>query len=165
MEAVERFVEVDRRRLSTRTWAHPGKPTVVLEAGGSSSSVCWQHIESDIAQFAGVFSYDRAGYGDSEPVRENRSFDDMARDLRAALEGCGLSGPFILAGPSMGGVLVRRFVSLYPSSVAGVLLLDAVEEQHTYERLQQMRKMRSAARVAQWLARFGVIRLLLALFF
>ncbi len=164
VESVERLVEVDGRKLSTRTWAHPGKPTVVLEAGGSSSSVCWRHIEPEIAQFAGVFSYDRAGYGGSDPVLTNRSFDDMARDLRAALDACGLTGPFILVGPSMGGVLVRRFVSLSPSSVAGVLLLDAVEEQHTHERLQQMRKMRSAARVAQWLARFGVIRLLLELF-
>src|SRR5690242_13675899 len=44
-----------------------GRPTVLLEAGLADSLDSWRRVQPEIAQFARVCSYDRAGYGYSDP--------------------------------------------------------------------------------------------------
>src|SRR5437867_10731682 len=46
--------------------ARPGQPTVVLEAGAGDISTEWSLVQTRVAQFARVCSYDRAGMGWSE---------------------------------------------------------------------------------------------------
>jgi len=41
-------------------------PTVILEAGLGDVSIEWSRVQPEIAKFARVCSYDRAGYGGSE---------------------------------------------------------------------------------------------------
>jgi len=63
----------------------------------------------------------------------------------------------------MGGLMVRNYCRHHPEKVAGVVLLDAAEEEHTFGRLQKLKGMQSTAATTSWLARFGVVRLLLNL--
>jgi pimeloyl-ACP methyl ester carboxylesterase len=44
-----------------------GSPTVILEVGGSSPALVWYLVQPEIAKVARVCSYDRAGYGWSDP--------------------------------------------------------------------------------------------------
>jgi len=44
-----------------------GSPTVVLEAGLADSLDSWSRVQPEIARFSRVCSYDRAGYGYSDP--------------------------------------------------------------------------------------------------
>ncbi len=49
----------------------------------------------------------------------------MAEELHVLLEKAGASKPYILVGHSLGGLVVRSFVSLYQEDVGGVILVDA----------------------------------------
>ncbi len=44
-----------------------GSPAVVLESGLADSLDTWRHVQPEIARFSRVCSYDRAGYGYSDP--------------------------------------------------------------------------------------------------
>jgi pimeloyl-ACP methyl ester carboxylesterase len=49
----------------------------------------------------------------------------MAEELHALLHAAGTQPPYVLAGHSMGGHIVRVFASLYPGEIAGLALIDS----------------------------------------
>jgi pimeloyl-ACP methyl ester carboxylesterase len=61
-----RLVSAGELRLNLYCIGQAG-PTVVLEAGLADSLDAWRRVQPDIARFARVCSYDRAGYGYSDP--------------------------------------------------------------------------------------------------
>ena len=105
-----------------------GRPTVVLEAGLADSLDTWRRVQPDIARFARVCSYDRAGYGYSDPGPMPRTSDRIASELHAALESAGEKPPFLLVGHSFGGFNVRVFKGKYSDQVGGLVLVDATQE-------------------------------------
>jgi pimeloyl-ACP methyl ester carboxylesterase len=105
-----------------------GSPTVVLEAGLADSLESWHRVQPEIAQFARVCSYDRAGYGYSDPGPTPRTSDRIASELHAALKSAGEKPPYLLVGHSFGGFNVRVFNGKYPDQVAGLVLVDSTQE-------------------------------------
>jgi pimeloyl-ACP methyl ester carboxylesterase len=103
-------------------------PRVILDSGVGLSSIGWIKIQPELAKYARVCSYDRAGYGWSEPGPEPRTSLQIAKELKALLDAAGEPGPYVLVGPSFGGFNVRVFTGLYPADVAGVVLVDASHE-------------------------------------
>ena len=57
--------------------AGEGGPTVILDSGMAVPAAGWILVQPEVARFARVCSYDRAGYGWSEPGPEPRSADDV----------------------------------------------------------------------------------------
>jgi pimeloyl-ACP methyl ester carboxylesterase len=55
-------------------------------------------------------------------------FDQINLELRDALQKLGEKGPFALVGHSFGGPVVRNFARVFPSDVAGIVLVDAAHE-------------------------------------
>jgi pimeloyl-ACP methyl ester carboxylesterase len=109
--------------------AGAGSPTVLLEAGHNESSTTWRFVQPHIASFTRVCSYDRAGLGRSPAAMQSRTGRTVARELRALL--AALDTPeerYVLVGHSLGGAFVRLFAAEYPTSVVGIVLLDAVHE-------------------------------------
>jgi len=49
----------------------------------------------------------------------------MAEELHSLLHNAGIQPPYVLAGHSMGGFVVRVFIGMYPDEVAGLALIDA----------------------------------------
>ena len=76
----------------------------------------------------GAVVYDRAGTGWSDPAPLPRTAAEVATELRALLRAADVSGPVILAGHSLGAFYARRFAQLFPTEVAGLLLLDPGHE-------------------------------------
>lgn len=113
-------------------------PTVVLEAGLNQGVDSWDKVRPEIAKFARVCVYDRAGIGKSDAApRPEKTALQIARALHLLLEKSGLRGPFVLAGHSFGGLTVRLFAAEYPVEVAGLVLVDAVHEEEA-EKWQAM---------------------------
>ncbi len=107
--------------------AGTGAPTVVLEAGGGNTAATWAGVQPEIARFTRVCSYDRAGLGQSDPAPAGvRTVQDSVEDLHALLGAAGISGPFVLAGHSLGGLIVRLYASQYPDEVVGLVLVDGM---------------------------------------
>src|ERR1051326_2416155 len=73
-----RLVDVGGFRLKLNCTG-TGSPTVVLESGLGDVSIEWQPVQSGVAQFTRVCSYDRAGYGDRKSTRLNSSHIPLSR--------------------------------------------------------------------------------------
>nr|WP_259652053.1 alpha/beta hydrolase [Variovorax sp. UMC13] len=101
------------------------QPTLVLEAGGGCASPIYARLQQALATRYPVISYDRAGMGWSEA--DDAPFDGQrnAQRLNALLAAAGVTGPIVLVGHSLGGLLNRIYTGLYPQQVAGVVMLDA----------------------------------------
>lgn len=105
-----------------------GGPTVVLESGAGNDSSVWNRVQPEVAKFARVCAYDRAGLGRSDPVVAPRTIVALTEDLHALLVRAQIPGPYIMVGHSLGGILVRLYASYYPSQVAGMVLVDSAHE-------------------------------------
>ena len=103
-------------------------PAVILEGGFGTGIASWSTVQREIAKFAQVVSYDRAGLGQSDPGPKPRDAKQIATELHLALQKAGIKPPYVLVGHSLGGPLVRVFASMYPTEVAGLVLVDPAQE-------------------------------------
>ena len=113
-----------------------GGPSVVLESGLGGNSLDWSRVQPLVARFTRVCSYDRAGYGWSEPATEPRSARQIAAELHSLLVYGSVPPPYVLVGHSFGGLVVRLFASLHPSDTAGMVLVDSAHEEQ-FERFKR----------------------------
>ena len=105
-----------------------GKPVVVFENGSGDFSFIWDLVQPEVSKSTATVSYDRAGYAWSESGPLPRSGRQIAYELHTALHNAGITGPYILVGQSYGGFLVRSFARFYKNEIAGVVLIDALNE-------------------------------------
>jgi pimeloyl-ACP methyl ester carboxylesterase len=158
-----RLVDVGGYRLHLQVTGEPrGGPTVILDAGIGSCSAHWAWVQAELTPSLRVVAYDRAGLGWSDPGPRPRDAGRSAGELRAALRAAGLGGPFVVAGHSYGGLVVRAFADRYPEDVAGMVLVDASHPDQ-WARIPASRGGRTvvwANRLTGALARLGVWRLL-----
>jgi len=105
-----------------------GSPTVILENGSGDFSFIWSLVQPKVAKTTRVVSYDRAGYAWSESGPTPRTSRQITFELHEALHNAGIKPPYILVGQSFGGFLVRAFARYYPKEVAGMVLVEAVQE-------------------------------------
>ncbi len=117
-----------------------GSPTVILESGSGGPSVDWLMVQPEVAKFARVCSYDRAGYGWSDSGPEPRSSLQIAHELKQLLQAAGENGPYVLVGHSMGGYDIRVYTGLYPNDVVGMVLVDASHEDQELRAPESIRK-------------------------
>ncbi len=138
-----------------------GQPTVLLEAGLGSWSFYWRLVQPEAARFARVCAYDRAGMGWSERGPEPRSAERIAQELYALLGEAGESGPYVLVGHSLGGLLVREFARQHPEQVAGMVLVDSAHEDQLQRIPSARRETERSIRAMRYLSvagRFGLVR-------
>ncbi len=139
--------------------AHPGKPTVILDAGVGGNHLDWQLVQPNIAEFAQVVAYDRAGNGWSERGSDPRTPEKIVHELHTALQNAGIEPPYLLVGHSFGGIYVRKFAAAYPETVAGIVLVDSshpemVREQDTAAEIKRLRRV-------EMFKRIGLVRVML----
>jgi pimeloyl-ACP methyl ester carboxylesterase len=132
--------------------AGSGLPVVIFEAGGGSSSVVWQAVQTRVAERTTACSYDRAGIAWSDGAAGPRGADQLIGDLRTLVRGASLAQPYVLVGHSLGGPIVAGYAGRYPEEVAGLVLVDPtaselslgqIENWGVVERLQML-AMRAA---------------------
>ena len=104
-----------------------GSPTIVLEAGMGLGIdlVSWGGIQPELAKTTRVCSYDRAGFGWSEPQPGLRDANHVAQELKELLDQAKVTGPLVLMAHSIGGVFIRYYASRYPTDVVGMILVDS----------------------------------------
>jgi pimeloyl-ACP methyl ester carboxylesterase len=122
-----RLVDMGGQRLHLNCTGR-GSPTVVFENGAGDFSVVWSFVQPGVGELTRACSYDRAGYAWSDPGNRPRTYDQIALELHTALERAGERGPFVLVGQSYGGLLVRGYARAYPRDVAGIVQVEAVQE-------------------------------------
>jgi pimeloyl-ACP methyl ester carboxylesterase len=118
------FVDVGGYRMHINCWGR-GTPTVILDSGLGDTYISWHKVQPQIAQFARVCSYDRAGLGYSDSSPLPRTSKDFAEELHLLLHSARIPAPYILVGHSMGGFDIRLYATLFRSEVAGMVLVDS----------------------------------------
>lgn len=116
-----------------------GSPAVVLESGMGDPAAPWLGVESAVAGFTRVCSFDRPNTAGSasDPAPKPRDLTDAVDDLRTLLEVAEVPGPYVLVGHSFGGLIVRMFAGEYPEDVGGIVLVDSSHEEQV-ARLEAM---------------------------
>jgi pimeloyl-ACP methyl ester carboxylesterase len=105
-----------------------GSPTAILESGSGGFSVQHAALQNQLRENTRVCAYDRAGMGWSESRPETRTAFQVAYELHTLLENASIEPPYVLVGPSLGGLFVRAFAAEYPDEAAGLVLLDPTHE-------------------------------------
>jgi pimeloyl-ACP methyl ester carboxylesterase len=108
-----------------------GSPTVIFESNGGIPGYRWVRMQREVAKFTRACWYDRAGLGWSDPGPFPNHSDSVAHDLHDLLAAAKVSPPYILVGHALGGFHVRVFRSYYPAEVAGLVLVDPMNEDMT----------------------------------
>jgi pimeloyl-ACP methyl ester carboxylesterase len=121
------MVDIGSRRLHLKC-VGSGSPTVVMESGLGETSLDWDLVQPQVAEFTRACAYDRAGYGWSDPGQEPRDGTEITTELDKLLTDAELTGPYVLVGHSLGGLYARVFTSRYPAKVVGMVLIDATPE-------------------------------------
>ena len=130
-----RFVGVGSHRLHIHCTG-TGTPSVVFESGLGGTSLDWVRVQPEVARFTRACSYDRAGYGWSEPGPEPRHAARIASELDRLLLHGGVPAPYVLVGHSFGGLAIRLFTARRErGAVAGLVLVDAAHE-HQFRRME-----------------------------
>lgn len=111
------------RKLNLFCLGH-GSPVVILDAGTGGSTASWQYVQIRIAQTTTVCSYDRAGYGFSDPATRPSDAVNAVDDLHRLIERAKLPVPVVLVGHSNGGIYASLYARMYSSEVAGMVLVD-----------------------------------------
>jgi pimeloyl-ACP methyl ester carboxylesterase len=128
-----------------------GSPTVILEAGYGNDADTWDTVGlpagsaqtavlPGVAAFTRVCAYDRPGTvldrdhrSRSDPVPMPRDAAAMVADLHALLSAAAMPGPYVLAGHSFGGLIIRLYAATYPNEVVGMVLIDAAHEDYYHQ--------------------------------
>lgn len=136
-------------------------PTVILENLSGGTLANWGWIQPVIARVTRTCSYDRAGWGWSDPGPHPQSLQQTVSDLHTLLDKAGIPGPYVLVGHSMGGLYVRKYAADYPDEVVGIVLVDSSYPDQ-YVRVPKLQsENESYARISAIfpiLARLGVSR-------
>ena len=138
------LVDIGGGRKIYMTCQGTGSPTVVLVSGRPDAGDIWsvtadskngRPVFDEVAKFTRVCAYDRPGtmrqddkLSPSTPVEQPTSAKPAAADLDALLRASGEPAPYVLAGHSFGGPVVRFYAGAHPAEVGGLVLVDALSE-------------------------------------
>lgn len=101
-----------------------GSPTIVLDAGLGNDGLIWGGVQPALSKTTRVCSYDRAGFGWSDPLPPPRDADHIAAELHGLVAAAGIHGPIVLMGHSIAGIYIRDYATRYPADVAGLVFVD-----------------------------------------
>lgn len=103
-----------------------GAPTVVLTVGSGTPCAYtdYYYIQKYLSKSVRTVTYDRPGYGWSEPTSIPRTVDEQVNDLHILLDESDEKPPYILVGHSLSSLEVIRYAQLFPEEVSGIVLID-----------------------------------------
>ena len=134
-------------------------PTVVLDTGLGEPSLSWGSVPEQVAEFARVCTYDRAGLGWSERSSKPRVATNVVEELHTLLTRANVEPPYVLVGHSIGGLYACLFAHEHPDEVAGLVLVDGAHgEQDLRPPESVVKQGKLANKAAGWAFRtFGML--------
>lgn len=124
LTAPQREIEVQTGRHLNLLCVGSGKPTILFESGTGGAAYDWRFVQEAVAQKTTACTYDRAGFGFSDPARRASDADHAAGDLQRLVVKAHLQLPLVLVGHSNGGIYAIRFAQLHRLEVADMVLVD-----------------------------------------
>ncbi len=123
VDGVELVVEIEEA-----VGAAPDAPTIVFLPGFCLPMDCWHFQRRDLRDLGRLVFYDQRAHGRSgrgEP--ESSTIEQLTEDLHLVLETVVPTGPIVLVGHSLGGMVVMGYADEHPKlfgdRIVGVALL------------------------------------------
>ncbi len=156
------MVEVDGHKMSIYTEGE-GEHTIVFMSGSGTVSpiLDFKPLYSKLSNDYKIVVIEKFGYGFSDTVDTERSFETILRQDREALEKAGIEGPYILCPHSMSGIEAMLWEIEHPEEVEAIIGLDMGYPKE-YLEWEDM-NVESQYKLARLLNNMGVYRLVLAL--
>jgi pimeloyl-ACP methyl ester carboxylesterase len=118
----EGWVELDGARMHYYRGGSPGKPGMVLAHGFSDMGLCWESLAGELAAEYDILMPDARGHGLSARVQPGE-LTDMPADLAGIMRALGFERA-VVAGHSMGGMVVGQLAARFPELVGTLILED-----------------------------------------
>jgi pimeloyl-ACP methyl ester carboxylesterase len=122
-----RAVTQDKVSLFYKDWGPRDGTPIVLIHGWPLTGDTFDDLAVALAEdgYRSIVP-DRRGFGRSDQPWDGYDYDTFASDVEAVLEDAGISGPFALAGFSMGGGEVARLVARHGDRVTKAILIGSI---------------------------------------
>lgn len=123
------YAKVDGKKMEYKL-SGSGDYTIVFDGAIGTNLYEWDLV-IDALNDKGIdvktFVYNRRGYGFSD-APSGESPEEQAENLKILLRKAGVGGKLILVGEEYGSLVMTNFASLYPDSVAGMVLVKPYSE-------------------------------------
>ena len=119
------MVEVDGHNMCVYTEGEGNHTIVFLSGSGTAEPILdFKSLYSLLSDEYRIVVIEKFGYGFSDVVDTERSFDTILRQDREALSKMGIEGPFVLCPHSMSGLESILWAQQYPEEVEAIVGLD-----------------------------------------
>jgi N-formylmaleamate deformylase len=118
----EGFVELNGAQMHFYRGGTRGKPPLVLAHGFSDMGLCWEALARELENEFDIYMPDARGHGLSARVQSGEK-TDMPADLAGVMRALEIRGA-VVAGHSMGGVVVGQLAARFPDLVRALVLED-----------------------------------------
>ena len=155
------YVEVDGHKMHIYTEGE-GDHTILLMSGWGDTSPYANFLPlcKELSTDAKVVIIERFGYGLSDAVDGERTFDTIVENDRECLSKAGIEGPFVLCPHSIAGLEATLWAQKYPEEVEGIIGMDitvpGIDDQ-LEEELATNKKMMP---IIKFLTNSGIMRVL-----
>ena len=121
------MVEVDGHMMCVYEEGEGEHTLLFLSGSGTAAPILdFKSLYSLLKDDYRIVVIEKFGYGFSDVVDDERSFDTILRQDREALEKAGIEGPFVLCPHSMSGLESIMWAQDYPDEVEAIIGLDMV---------------------------------------
>lgn len=124
-----KYVRLDGKKVEYKLKGS-GDYTIIFDGSIGTNLYEWDKVcklleeEDKVATFV----YNRRGYGFNDGGARLTP-EEQAQQLKLLLRKAGASEPYIFVGEQYGSLISTSFAELYPDSVAGVVLVNPINEQ------------------------------------
>ena len=121
------MIEVDGHSMCIHEEGEGEHTLLFLSGSGTAAPILdFKSLYTLLKDDYHIIVIEKFGYGFSDVVDEERSFDTILRQDREALAKAGINGPFILCPHSMSGLEAIMWAQDYPDEVEAIVGLDMV---------------------------------------
>ncbi|SEN36614.1 Pimeloyl-ACP methyl ester carboxylesterase [Duganella sp. CF517] len=120
-------VDIGGRKLNLYC-SGSGATTVLFDGPAGDAGWAWFKVQPAVARHTRACTYDRPGYGFSDPSKRPNTSQHVAEDLHQGLAAAGIKPPYLLVGNSIGGANAQVFAYRYPGEVTGMVLVEPQTE-------------------------------------
>ena len=145
------MIEVDGHRMCIYEEGEGEHTLLFLSGSGTVDPILdFKSLYSLLKDDYHIVVIETFGYGFSDVVDDERSFDTILRQDRDALEEAGIEGPFVLCPHSMSGLESIMWAQDYPDEVEAIVGLDMVlprtYDEFDFDSVFRFEKLASLAR-------------------
>jgi pimeloyl-ACP methyl ester carboxylesterase len=139
---------------------HAEGPAIVCESGLGGNHHAWDEVRALLGRTRTVVTYDRAGYGNSDPSADGRPLRSLAADLVRVCDAAAPGRRVILVGHSMGGRIARAASAhLGAERVTGLVLVEGASDDFFDQAPRVAFAQTATLRVMGWGSAIGFFRL------